>query len=174
MAIGRKFYLLLVGGLIVQASVAVKNSMENLKITDDKIALGAKGAFILGWAVVSYSIALSSSGRLPLLNLKTLFAVAGAVAIVVGVFHVKDSEKKGKKPNKIMAMLFPAGWVLTALAIMKGSSKNKKFAIFGTALVLGSMMFVLPWQRERCLVDGPGYNMFVNAWWLLAIANGVN
>lgn len=169
MAIGRKFYLLLVGGLIIQGSVAVKNLMENLKINDDKIAIGAKGGFILGWAVVAYSIALSG-GRLPL-NLKTLLAVAGAVAVVVGVFHVKASKKAGKNPDKMLAMLFPLGWVLTALAIMKGSSKNRKFAIFGTGLVLVSMMLVLPWQRERCLVDGPGYSMFVNAWWLLAIAN---
>ena len=167
----RKFFLLLAGGLIIQASVSVKDTLETLKINDMKIEMASKGGFILGWAVVAYSIALNGN-RLALFNLKTLLAVTGAVAIVVGVAHIKASEKKGAKPNKFISMGFPIGWVLIMLAIMKGSNKNKKFAIMGTALVLGSMMFVIPWQRGKCLVDGPGYNMFVNAWWLLAIANG--
>ena len=169
MALTRKFYLLLAGGIIVQAGVAAKNSLETLKITDDKIAMGAKGAFVLGWVVIAYSIALVGN-KIPI-ALKTLLSVAGAAAVVVGVFHVKASKKEGKAPNKMIAMLFPAGWVLITLAILIGNTKNKYLAILGTALVLGSMMVVLPWQRENCLVDGPGYNLFVNAWWLLAIAN---
>lgn len=166
----RKFFLMLVGGLIIQSAVVVKNSLEVLKMSDMKIEMGVKGAFVFGWMVVAYSIAIRGN-TLPLLKLSTLLAIVGAVAIVLGVFHIKESKKFGKEPQKMMAMLFPGGWVMICLAILFGKSKNRMFAILGIVLVLGSMMFVLPYQRKKCLVDGPGYPMFINAWWILAIAN---
>lgn len=169
MVLGRKFYLLLVGGLIIQVAVSVKNSLEKLKMEDPKVGLVAKGAFVLGWLIVAYSISLSGN-KLPL-RLKTLLAFGGAAAVVAGVFHVKSSKKAGKEPNKIISMGFPVGWVLLMFALLMGSGKKKTLAILAVALVLGSMMFVIPYQRDRCMVDGPGYNMFVNAWWLLALAN---
>lgn len=166
----RKFFLMLIGGLIIQSAVVVKNSMETLKITDERVEMGGKGVFIFGWMIVVYSIAIRDS-KLPLLNFSTLFAIAGAVAVVVGVFHVKESKKVGKKPDKMLAMLFPVGWVGICLGILCGNTKNRMFAVLGTGLVLSSMMLVLPFQREKCLIDGPGYPFFVNAWWILAIAN---
>lgn len=173
MKITRKFFLMLIGGLIIQGGVSVKNSLENLKMNKPEIEMAAKGAFIFGWAVVAYSIAISKGGGLGL-NLKSLLALAGAAMVVSAVMHVKMSKKAEKEPNKMIAMMFPGGWVVTALAIMMDKGKNSWLAILATGIVLVSMMFIIPKQRVLCLVDGPGYPMFANAWWLLAIANGIN
>ena len=161
---------MLVGGLLIQVGVTMKNTLENLKIEKKEIELIGKGSFILGWVVVAYSIIISNKGGIQF-NMKSLFAIIGAIGIVMAVFHVKMSKKEGKIPNKIISMMFPIGWILTGMSIIMRRERNSWLAGLGTALILGSMIFVIPKQRELCLVDGPGYNMFSIAWWLLAIAN---
>ena len=169
MKVNRKFFLLLVGGLIVQLAVATKNTLEQAKMDKPDIEMAGKGAFVLGWAIVAYSIATPN-----LISLKSLIAFSGAGAIVATVFYVKEMKKAGKEPNKYIKMLFPAGWILIMMAIIIQKGKNRFLSLLATVLVLASMIVVLPKQRELCIVDGPGMNMFVNAWWLLAISNGVN
>ena len=166
-----KFYTLLFGGFVIQSAVAIKNSLEQLKMNKPQIELLAKGGFVFGWAIVAFAIALNKKGGLGI-NLRSLLAFAGAGMIVAAVFHVKDSKKAGKKPMMALQMMFPAGWISIMMAIIFNKSQYACLSILGTAFVLGSMMFILPKQRELCIVDGPGYNLFSNAWWFLAIANG--
>ena len=87
MKIGRKFYLLLVGGLITQASVSIKNSLDQLKMNKEEVELGAKGGFIFGWLLVAYAISIGS-----FFSFRTLFAYLGAVAIVGVVFYIKEKK----------------------------------------------------------------------------------
>jgi len=173
MKVSNKFSVLLLGGLIIQSAVAVKNSMEKLKIEKPQFAWAAKSAFIAGWIIVAYSIGMKKTGFGLDFKMRTLIAFIGAGMIVVAVFHMKDAKKNNQQPIKALQLMFPIGWVLTCVAIIMNKSINACLAILGTGFVLASMMVIIPKQRELNLVDGPGYNLFANAWWLLAMANGI-
>lgn len=168
---GKNIYPFALGALMVQGAVALKNVTEQKK--DFALAplgkIPAKVLFAAGWAVVAYAIAVRSSNPI-----RGLLAFVGAAAVVGAVFHVKMSKADGKEPNKMIAMLFPLGWVLVAAAIAYKGGPLRLGGVLGAGMVLLSMMQVLPWQRKNGVVDGPGYNLFSYAWVVLAAANSVH
>jgi len=59
-------------------------------------------------------------------------------------------------------------WIV--LGVMVGNhlpGRAKYIGLIASAMVLGSMMKVLPYQREEKVVDGPGMPLFVIAWVIL-------
>ena len=82
-----------------------------------------------------------------------------------------------------MPMMYPAlfagGWVALAYALCQSrGARGFKWPTtlrcglsFGAAaLVLSSMMYVLPRQRAMAIVDGPGMVMFTAGWALVVAA----
>jgi len=160
----------MIAGIVIQIAVLLKNSTEQSKEFPLKMIGGipAKVLFALGWLAFALSVAKEGNDK------KGMIALIGALSIVVGVFYVKFQMKSGKTPNPMIAMLFPIGWLITALGIWynnKGPLKNLSWV--GTGMILVSMMKILPWQRKHGVVGGGGYNLFTMAWVLLALANGV-
>lgn len=166
------FMNMMLPALTLQLAVAVKNSTE--QSPEFPLAefggMPAKALFAVSWAGIAFSIFRENKKN----KTKALIAAIGAASIVAAVFHVKASKKAGTQPNTMVAMLFPVGWVLTAAAIFLGNNGPLRYLSFvGAAMVLYSMMVVLPWQRKNNVVDGPGYNLFSSAFVLLGLANGV-
>jgi hypothetical protein len=165
-----RLYLTLLGGLLVLSGVVTKNTSEQMEQEDSFV--GSKlgpALFVLGWAIVAYSIALPSNTKgyiAPIEfdqhTIQTLIAVS---AIVSSVFMMKKLMDSGKKIPMMYPAMFAGGWLLLGFTV------GGYLGMVSALLVIGSMMGVLPWQRENCVVDGPGMPMFTIAWLLLAAGN---
>jgi hypothetical protein len=167
-----RLYLTLLGGLLVTSGVIAKNTAEQLEQPNSFV--GSKlgpALFVLGWAIVAYSIALPGNTKryiAPIeLDQYTLMTLVATVSIVASVFMMKNLMKSDKSIPMIYPAMFVGGWLL--LGYIVGGYAGMAAAL----LVIGSMMGVLPWQRENCVVDGPGMPMFTVAWALLAAANAM-
>lgn len=163
--------LSLLAGTIIQTAVSLKNSGEQYSKIPLKSLSGlpAKIMFAMGWLIFAHSICKES----PFSSLKCAAAYGGAIAVILAVFHIKQSMKAGKKPNTLLKMLFPLGWLAIAIAIYRNGGALKHFGFVGAAMVLLSMMVVLPYQRNHNIIDGPGMNLFALAWIVLALGNAV-
>lgn len=166
----RALGLALVAGAIIQSAVSLKNSAGQYKgiPLHGLSGLPAKAAFALGWALLAYSIC----GR-DLRSRKCILAVAGSAMVVAAVFHIKKSMAAGKAPNSLIKMMFPIGWAIVAYSIYHRGGALKKLGAAGAAMVLLSMMVVLPYQRKHGIIDGPGMNLFALAWVLIALGISV-
>lgn len=143
-----------VGAALVISGVVLKNSDEQLNDPNNPSAMSALGmaAFLGGWAAVAHSF-------------NTAGAWAASSAIAASVLMMKKTTRSKAAMNPVYPLAFATGWA--ALGYMSGPNPVYRVAV--PALVLGSMMGVLPQQRSRCVVDGPGMPMFTTAWALLLL-----
>lgn len=176
-----RFSTTLLGGMAVLTAMIMQNGlvaqrgMPSRKIGPLKLC---QIVFVLGWVLVALSM---SSGVVPRTQ-REMVAAAGAAAVVFGAFTVMKARDASKKPATWVGLLFVAGWLAVALAASttgtslkfkeRGGHGRHLVALAVVGLVLGSTMYVLPWQRKNPpMVDGPGMPMLALAWVLLAALN---
>jgi len=154
-----------IAAALVIGGVVVKNSGNKLGLKDHKVVkpLGM-ALFIGGWIYCAYALSMGRANK--------LLPIIASVAIMGSVMAMKMSMDKGETPANIFPIIFALAWVAIGLGVgdhLSGYSKYK--GLIATALVLGSMMVALPYERKQCLVDGPGMPMFVVAWAIIAYMN---
>ena len=168
------------GAAGVISGVVLKNSMEQL---GKKSKFIGPALFIGGWLVFLYAIIKDGLG----MNAKTIQAALAVAMIVGSAFYMKNKMAKKETPEWYIAILFPIGWTLLAYTIGLGGLDEimnldmdkvfnmKSLLSLGAAgAVLLSMMWALPWQRKKCIVDGPGMPLFTTAWAMLIVANSLS
>lgn len=149
------------GSVLVILGVVLKNSMQQMGKGD---SMAGMISFVAGWALVAHAVA------------KNQFNVGGnqtlpyvAAAIVVGAvmaMKIGTNEEK-KKRMKPLLLAFIVGWILFGYSM----NANSMMVGISVAMVFLSMLFFLPKQRKNCIVDGPGFPLFVLAWVGLWLAN---
>lgn len=152
-------------GLMVISGVVVKNSSKKLGLKDHKVAkpLGM-GLFVVGWLYVAY---IMSKGRVDRLN-----AVLASGMVLASVVSMKTCMDKNRRPGQIFPAIFVLGWILLGYSAGEHISGSMRyFGLLASALVIGSMMVALPYERKQCLVDGAGMPMFTIAWGIIAFLN---
>ncbi len=171
----RKLLVSVIGTLGVISGVILKNSFEQLKQPDHPLAKGLGPIlFMGGWAIVAYALSFNPNKgylNIPPMNLKTIVSFAAAGAIVAAVMMMKRLMAEGKPmtgTNMIFPALFVAGWFALGYAL-----GNDVMSYAVPVMVIVSMMVILPQQRKKCVVDGPGMPLFVAAWALLAFKNSL-
>ena len=161
----RKLIVTTIAALLVIAGVVAKNSSEQLKLgADSMVAKAGMAAFIGGWILCAYIFSANKSNKM-LFILPSI----GVVASVMGMKMMKESQ---------FAMLFPAifalSWIVLGYGVGNHLSGLMKYSgLVASALVLSSMMAILPFQRKHCNVDGPGEYMFGLAWAILVYLNSM-
>nr|QBK86737.1 MAG: uncharacterized protein LCMAC103_00680 [Marseillevirus LCMAC103] len=151
------------GALLVIAGVVVKNSEEQLK--RPPTMLGST-MFLFGWALLAFTVANNRSNKGGAAWRVALPFVAAAT-IAGSVMAMKQAMGKGKDVPMYLPALFVAGWLLFAFSL----NRNRVLAFGSAALVFASMLYFLPQQRIKCVVDGPGMVLFTLAWVGIVIAN---
>ena len=157
---------LVVSGVVLANSLSKVNN-ENLKM------LGAV-LFLLGWALLAYCVVNKNR----LLSLPNLANLLGIVLVVVAVMMMKLGKSRSKHMKKVAGAMFVAGWAVlsVSLALRNNGSLNRvvlPYSVAGAALVLLSMVVVLPKQRKwpsDASADGPGMVLFTVGWMLVALA----
>ena len=165
----RKLRLTSLAGLAIFTSVMLKNGGEQLGMKSHPLSsMIGPMMFTFGWALLAYSMC-----GMPKQNMKCMLAYGGAIGVVVAVMSMKMF-KLSAQQKKPFGMMFILGWIATALAMSLGKSKKSKMlSAFALVNVLGSMLYILPKQRARCLVDGPGMVMFATTFASLSLANAL-
>ena len=164
----RKLQMSALAGLAIYSAVVLKNGTEQMKMKDSPLGYVGKGLFTLGWLGLAYSFC----GQ-PKPTLKCALSYGGALGVISAVMAMKTM-KLSEQQKKTAGMIFVGSWIAVAIAVGLGKSmKSKQLGMFALANVLGSMLFILPKQRELCVVDGPGMGMFALTWVSLAIANAL-
>lgn len=181
-----KFAFLMLGATGVMSGVWMKNGLAD--------QMGAKNLkhygmalFLVGWMVVAY--ALSSDAHFnPLKGLKTWRGMGGLLgsALVVGSVMAMMREGVTMKEKRKWAIGFVLGWLLiglsTGLAHVRSESEAVNYlkrpqvylGILSALLVLASMLYVLPKEREKKITDSIGFAMFAVGWVILAIATSLD
>lgn len=186
----------LMGGSMVLLGVVIKNSLEQLGMSKHPLGMIGKLLFVGGWVAIAYS----SGDRK--MSLKSGLAVGASIGVVIAVMAMKmvmekDAEIKklakmseggdkeefemllrqlpmNRKYMPLYAALFVGSWLMLGVAAGMGKSMMIKMMAMGVpALVILSMMVILPWQRKNHIVDNLGMVLFAKAWLLLAYVNSV-
>ncbi len=174
----QKLLLGSLGALGVIGGVVAKNSAEQFPMLGLPENLGP-ALFVGGWGLVAYTNALNAANTNIVYDQKSALGLLSAASIVGSVFMMKQLKRQGQPVGALYPALFAGGWIALAYAICqrRGPLKfawpnTQRCALsFGAAaLVLTSMMYVLPRQRMLKIVDGPGMAMFAAGWALIVAA----
>jgi hypothetical protein len=153
-----KFVHLAIAATAIVGGVVSKNSAEQMGQPNHPVMepLGWI-LFFGGWIYLAF-ISGQHTSKFPLY----WFASAGVMA---SVYFMKRAMEQYQTPNMVFPAMFVLSWLgLGWLAGMRHSGMLKYAGLISAALVIMSMMWALPEQRGRCIVDGPGMPMFVIAW----------
>jgi hypothetical protein len=143
----------------------VKNSFEQLKMPEHPIGKPLGVALItLGWLYTAYILSVGRKNKMGL--------VLPSLAILGSVMVMKQFMTKGKMPPMAFPAIFAIAWIVLGWNVGGHLTGWMKYlGLVASALVIGSMMGLLPMQRKAGVVDGPGMPMFVLAWVIITLLN---
>ncbi len=156
------------------SGVVIKNTAKKLETKGCEKTVGT-GLFIAGWAGMAYSLKGSTWK-----SFKSLLAYIAIIFIVIAVMVMVTAMETGKEVPMIMPVIFAMGWLVLglSLSILRDGRFDKWNATAGATaslMVILSMLVVIPWQRENCIVDGPGYPlMFGLAFAIFTLVNSLD
>ena len=157
-----------VAAWIVILGVILKNGIEQAGWGKMPAMASGLPVFVIGWILVAVALSKGKKG-LPghqagiwLSSLAIL-----ATAIASGVIM-----SQGERPHLALPIIFGLAWL--ALGWLAGNTILGSVAgLLGGAAVIFSMVFLLPLQRDYCVVDGPGMPLFVLGWTLVVFAHSI-
>ena len=151
-----------IAAVLIMAGVITKNTVEQMKTENMALSYAAMGLFTLGWLLMALAIA---DGRQTMDKVVVWIA---SMTILGSVLLMKGSKMFGYSFPSWAVLLFVAGWITLGYSLSRGVSGTEGWVgIVAALMVLVSMLGSLPWQREGCIVDGPGMNLFTAAWALI-------
>ena len=167
----KKLMLTGVAGLMIYSAVVLKNGSEQIGKKNHPIpSILGRALFVGGWGLMAYAISGKPSMKM---SQKSLMAYGGSLGVVIAVMAMKSLPLSAAQ-KKPFGMLFIASWILVASSVGMGKSmRSKQLGMLALANVLGSMLYILPKQRELGIVDGPGMGMFSLTFVSLALANAL-
>lgn len=183
----------ILGSSMVYGAVVMKNSSEQMGMpSDNMMAQIGKSVFAAGWLIIAYVISDKK------MSVSSGVSLAAALGVMVAVFNMKaimeekkmmememaqmeEEQKEEFKqlripglPMPVFAAMFALSWLVVGAMVGMGRGVlSKVLGGSAVALVLSSMMMILPMQRAGCIVDGPGVGMFALAWVLITIGSSL-
>jgi hypothetical protein len=160
--------------VMVIGGVSAKNSSEQLPIENKGVLNNVgMGLFMGGWLLAAYVL---SQNKINILQ----YALP-CMGVLISVMMMKEKKLMKKYlpftiPESVTKYVVPGIFIASWIAI--GYNVGDRFdgfmrysGLIATALVVVSMMKVLPYQREHDNVDGPGSYMFAFAWAIIVFLN---
>ena len=162
------FFHTSIAAFFIVFGVIYKNSAPHLdkKKRYDTIAKTSGSIFfIAGWLYMIYS--LSKGGKR-----NSLFYVIPCSIILGSVIAKNIIKDNNKQISIIFPILFAAGWISLGFLVSEHLPGMARYiGLIGSIFVLVSMMYALPIQRKKFMVDGPGMPLFVIAWFIIIVSN---
>ena len=150
---------------MVLFGVVIKNTFEQLEMPNHSVGkpLGM-GLFILGWVYIAYILSKHKPNKL-------LF-ILPSIGVLLSVLMMKSYMSKKTAPPMIFPIIFALSWITLGFGVGNHLTGYSKYVgLLASAMVLISMMKMLPLQRKNNVVDGPGMPVFVIAWVIIMLVN---
>ena len=147
-----------VAALLVIFGVVTKNSLEQMGSPDHPTGkpLGML-LFALGWIYTGYILSINKPNK--------MVFILPSLGILVAVIMMKKYMAKKETPPMVFPAIFAVSWLVLGAMVGSHLPGDMKYSgLIASILVLVSMMKILPYQREKHIVDGPGMPLFVIAW----------
>jgi hypothetical protein len=155
--------------LAILLGVILMNGLSQAKMSNENSKMVAMALFVGGWLIMPMVL---SCGRPK--NESWKFYLA-SYSILVSALVMKFQMMKNKKPEAMYGLMFMAAWLalgfFTATVGVKQSNQKTMFGLLAGVCVILSMVATLPFQRENCVVDGPGMALFALGWVFLTLVN---
>jgi hypothetical protein len=154
-----------IAAILVIFGVVTKNSFEQMGMPNHSVGkpLGM-GLFIMGWIYTAYVLSVGKQN-------KVMFGLA-SFGILMAVMMMKQYMENKQTPPMVFPLIFALSWLVLGFMTGNHLSGNYKYiGLLASVLVLISMMNMLPYQRSKGIVDGPGMPLFVIAWVILIFTN---
>lgn len=153
----------LIGGLIIIASLILDRGFTQAgKPIPNSIPIIT---LILGWLIVAYSFMKGE-------EFKTKLIVASGILLILLTRMVLV-----RNTNLFRKILLAIGWLIFAYGAAYDMNvftwERGIWTFLATLLVLISSVFVLPRERDECMVDGFGMPLLTLAWAFIAYANSL-
>ena len=143
-----------IAGTMVVSAVVLKNTLEQSGMKSSPYNFLGKALFAFGWLYTAYILAY---GRNIMMWQKFLYFFVPSMAILGSVFMMKSAMMKGLKPHIILPIIFALKWLtLGYFASSHLYGVDRWLGVVAACCVILSMLLVLPWQRKKSVVDGPG------------------
>jgi hypothetical protein len=156
--------------LMVIGGVSAKNSADQLPIEyKDTLNKVGMGLFVGGWIFAAYVLSKHKASKIQ--------HILPCVGVLISVMMMKEKKMMKKympftMPANVLPGLFIVSWLVLGYNVGDRFQGLTKYAgLIATALVIASMMKVLPYQREHDNVDGIGSYMFMFAWAIIVMLN---
>jgi len=148
--------------------VVIKNTLEQIHKPNHSIGKPVgMFLFIFGWLYLSYILSLNKPNKL-------LF-ILPALVIIFSVIMMKNEMSKHNPSNNILmlySLLFTLSWIVLGFNIGNHLNGITKYTgLLSSFLILASMLYMLPYQRKNCIVDGPGMPLFMLAFGIIILLN---
>jgi len=165
------------GAALVIGGVVAKNTSEQLAkagvsgvVSNATLYTFGLGAFTIGWILCAYAFSLGKPKQLSF-----ILPCAGILLSVVAMKMMpKTPAHKAMLHMSLLPIIFAASWIALGYFVGNHFHGNMKYSgLLASALVLLSMMVVLPKQRMHHIVDGPGAYLFGTAWVILIALNSM-
>lgn len=117
--------------------------------------------FIGGWGLVAYRFYQT-------IPKKAMYFIPGIAAIVISSLVIRFTTL----PKWPFFLGYAAGWALFGWAISSEiEGTDRWLGPSAAALAVASMVGMMPWQRQNCIVDGLGLPLYVAGWVLVSIVH---
>lgn len=160
-------------GLIIASIILMKGGEELAAAKNAELnAQRQTGAalFVIGWVGLVYLFALGTEGYKFQMNKQTLWMTASVLLVVTAMMMMEVELVKGQTKQGMDAMLTIGLVSLSGALTWKKSWETKIIALLGSGALISSH-FTLPYQRDNCMVHGPGMALIPAGFSLLIFAN---
>lgn len=162
-------YQTVIAAIMIILGVVIKNSLKIFtdKTVSDFMKLLGVSFFLFGWIYMAFILSKDRSN--------SLVIIVSSLGILLSAMIMNYLMEKNLEINIILPIIFIVCWLLLGFSIGTHLKDYKKYlGIFAGLLVILSMVVSLPFQRQNCLVDGPGMPLFVIAWFIVVYLNSLN
>ncbi len=170
--INTKLYFSSIGALFIILGYIINKNSKKISSNDEMYVLFSKIIYILGWLIFAFSIGITNYKTYDI-NLKSILAIIGVMIILFSFYEINEIKKKDNDKTKkyIYLCLYFFGWLTLSFAIYYKSQNIGKYIILGLLLIFISLLYFLPKQRDKCMVDGIGAYLLISGWLCLVFAN---
>jgi uncharacterized membrane protein len=158
-----------VSALLVIGGVSAKNTSEQLSLATEHTSILKNlgmGAFVIGWILCAYALSKGKDNK--------LMFILSSLGVLVSVITMKMMKENNNSIHMALPIIFAVSWLVLGLGAGNHLGGIAQYSgVIATALVIGSMMYSLPFQRANNNADGPGAYMFGLAWVIITFLNSM-
>lgn len=175
-----KFFLTLSAAVLSMAgSMFIKGGDQLDKFNGNSSLISTIVGIVLmsiGWIGIAYMTGLYQNN---VMNEKSILCIVSSIIILGICITMTQLNKKYNITNPapkaiyILPVVFSLAWITLGYGVGMHKEQLAMWFGIGAALCIMLSMLLLPWQRNKCLVNGPGMCLIAFAFGGLAIANSM-